>query len=121
MNLGVSLLLVAPGELPAALVAAERLFAGVGAHVGRQMIAPREGPHADPALERLLTGVDAYVSGELVAPRESPVAAVDRAGVRSLVDRRFAGSVGVLSGLDGNQPERHGALLVDLGEDLMAF
>lgn len=40
MDFGVALLLVASGELPAALVAAEWLLAGVRAHVCRQMVTP---------------------------------------------------------------------------------
>ena len=70
------------------------------------MVAPGEGTHADTALERLLTGVYANVPGELVAAGEPAVAAVHGASVRSLVDRRFARSIRILSWFHRDQPER---------------
>lgn len=117
----VALLLVAPGELATALITAERFLTGVRAHVGSQVIAPRERAHADATLERLLASVDADVPGELVTARESPITAINRASVRSLVDRRFARPIRILSWLHGNQPERYRALLVNLRENLVAL
>lgn len=116
-----SLLLVAPGELPAADVAGERFFAGVRSDVRGEVVGSGEGPHAYPALKRLLTGVDPDVSGELVGPGESPVAVFHRTSVRSLVHRRFARPVRVLPRFDWDEFEWYWGLLVDLREDLVAF
>lgn len=119
--LRVPLLLVAPGELASALVAAERLLAGVRSDVGRQVVAPGERSHANATLERLLAGVNSNVPGELVAPGEPPVAPVDGAGVRTLVDRSLARSIRILSRLYRDEPERQSALLVNLREDLVTL
>lgn len=121
VHLGVPLLLVASGELSAALITAERLLAGVSPDVGSEMVAPGEGAHADPTLEWLLPGVDAYVSRELVAAGEPAIATVHGACVRSLVHRRFARSIRVLARLHWNQPERQSALLIHLREDLVSL
>lgn len=99
-----SLPLVAPGELPATEVAGEGLLPSVRADVRGEVVAAAEVAHADPTLERLVSSVDADVSGQFVRAGEAPVAALRRAGVRPLVDGRFAGSVRVLSGpQDGPQ------------------
>lgn len=119
--LGVPLLLVAPREFPAALVAAERLLAGVRAHVGRQMIAARERSHANATLEGLLPRVNSYVPRELVAPGESAIAAVHRAGIGPLVHGRLARAIWILSRLHRHQPQRQRALLIDLRQDLVAL
>lgn len=66
VNLHVPPPLVAPGELPPALVAGERFLAGVRADVGGQVVAAAEVSHADAALERLVAGVDAQVPAQLV-------------------------------------------------------
>lgn len=121
VDLGVAFLLVRAGELAAADVAGEGFFAGVGADVGREVVGPAEGAHTDPALERFLAGVDPDMSGEFVGPREPPVAVFDGAGVRAFVNGGFAGAVRVLAGLHRDELERHGALLVDLVQDLVPF
>lgn len=106
MDLGVAFLLVAPGELTAALITAERFLTGVRAHVSSQVIASRERAHADATLERLLPGVNANVPSKFVAAREPTVTALHRAGIGSLVYRRLAGSIRVLARLHRHQPER---------------
>lgn len=121
VHLRVTLLLVAPGELSAALITAERFLAGVRTYMGGEVVAARERAHADATLERFLSGVNAYVPRELVAPREPSIAAVDRAGVRPLVDRRFARSIRIFARLHGHQSERQGALLIDLRQDLVTL
>lgn len=121
VHLGVSLLLVAPCELAAALITAERLLAGVRPNVGGQVVAPGEGAHADATLKGLLTSVDADVPRQFVAAREPAVATVYGAGVGSLVNWGLAGSVRILPGLHGDQSERQSALLVYLREDLVAL
>lgn len=105
VHLRVALLLVAPCELSAALITAERFLTGVRAHVGSQVVTPRERAHADATLERLLPGVNANMPGEFVAAGEPAVAAVHWAGVGPLMDRRFARSVWVLSRLHRHQSE----------------
>lgn len=90
--------LVAAGELPPALVAGERLLAGVRADVGGEVVAAAEVPHADAALEGFVAGVDAQVSAQLVRAGEPAVAALRRARVRPLVDGGLARSVRVLPG-----------------------
>lgn len=106
MYLRMALLLIAPGELSAALITAKGFFAGVCAHVSGQVIAPRERAHADATLERFLPGMDAYVPGKLVAAGEPAIAAVHRTGVGPLVDRRLARSIRILSWLHGDQAKR---------------
>lgn len=121
VDFGVPLLLVAPRELSAALITAERFLAGVRSHVGGEVVAPRERAHADATLERLLARVDADVPGELVAAGEPAVATVHGASVRPLVHRRFARSIRVLARLHRDQPERQRALLVNLRENLVSL
>jgi len=53
-DLGVAFLLVGAGELAAAGVAGEGLFARVRPYVRRQVIGAREAAHANAALERFL-------------------------------------------------------------------
>lgn len=114
-----SLALVASGKLASALAAGEWLLAGVRADVCGQVVAAAEAAHADATLEGLLAGVHAHVPRQLVRAGEAPFAAVGRAGVRTLVWRRFAlpasgglpGPTGPGKvGLDG------GALWLDLGK-----
>lgn len=121
VDFGVPLLLVAPRELSAALITAERFLAGVRSHVGGEVVAPRERAHADATLERLLARMDADVPGELVAAGEPAVATVHGASVRPLVHRRFARSIRVLARLHRDQPERQRALLVNLRENLVSL
>lgn len=121
VDLGVAFLLVGSGKLAAADVAGEGFLAGVGADVGGEVVRAAEGSHADPALEGFLAGVDPDMSGEFVRSRESSVAVFDGAGVRSLVNGRFAGPVRVLAGLHWDKLQWHGALLVHLVQDLVTL
>lgn len=98
MNLGVSLSLVAPGELAATEIAGERLFTRVRADVRSEVVATAEVPHAYAALERFVSCVDANVPCQFVRAGETPVAALRRARVGPLVDGRLAWSVRVLAG-----------------------
>lgn len=68
VHLGVPLLLVGPGELAAADVAAEGFLPRVRADVRRQVVRPRERAHTDAALEWLLTRVDADVPADTQTP-----------------------------------------------------
>lgn len=121
VDFGVPLLLVAPRELSAALITAERFLARVRSHVSGEMVAPRERAHADATLERLLARVDTDMPGELVAAGEPAVAPVHGASVRPLVHRRFTRSIRVLARLHRDQPERQRALLVNLRENLVSL
>ena len=58
--------LVAPRELPPALLAGEGFLAGVRADVSGEVVAAAEVPHADAALKGFVAGVDAQVSAQLV-------------------------------------------------------
>jgi len=84
VDLGMTLSFVAPREPAPAHVARERLFAGVGAQVRRQVVAAAERARAHLALERLLTRVDPHVTRQLVAAREAAFAERHRADVRPL-------------------------------------
>lgn len=117
----VPFLLVGPRKLAPAHIARERLLARVRPHVRRQVIRPTERPHANTALERLLSRVYPDVPRQFVRPREASVAPVHGTSVWALVDGSLARSIGVLSRFDGDEPQRLGALLVDLGEDLVAL
>ena len=121
MNLGVSLLLVRPGELPTTDITGERLLPGVSPDVRGEVVAPAEGPHADPALEGLLARVDADVAGQLVGTGEPPFALGHGTRVRPLVDGGLARPVGVLAGANRDEADRQLALLVDLGKDLVSL
>lgn len=90
--------LVAPGELPPALVAGEGFLPGVRADVGGEVVAAAEVPHADTALEGFVAGVDAKVPAQLVRPGEPAVTALRGARVRPLVDGRLTRPVRVLPG-----------------------
>ena len=90
MNLGVTFLLVAARELPAAIVAAERFLAGVRASVCGQVIAAAERAMADVAHEWLLTGVNADVTCEFIGTRKAAIAVGRRTLVRSFVHRDLA-------------------------------
>ncbi|TNN74315.1 hypothetical protein EYF80_015558 [Liparis tanakae] len=105
VNLCVSLSLVAPGKLASTELTGEGLLARVRADVCGQVVAPTEGAHAYSALEGFVTCVDAEVARELVRAREASVAVLRRTGVGPLVDRGFAGAVGVLPRSDGFEGE----------------
>lgn len=66
MNLHVSPPLIAPGKLPATVLAGERLFASVRADVRGQVVTAAETAHADAALERFVAGMDAEVTTQLI-------------------------------------------------------
>lgn len=115
VDLGVPLALVTACELASALIAGERLLAGVRADVRGQVITAAEAAHADAALEWLLACVHTHVARQLVGSGEAAVAAVGGAGVRTLVRRRLAltacggfpapagfGELGVVGGARGS-------------------
>lgn len=101
VHFAVSLLFIAAGEAPSAGVTGEGFLSRMCADVGGEVVAAAEAAHADAALEGFVARVDAQVPGELVGAREAAVAALGRAGVGPLVQRGFAGPVGVFAGPDG--------------------
>ena len=115
------LLLVGTRELAGTDVTAEGLLARVCADVCGEVVGAREGPHAYPTLEGFLSCVDADVSRQLVRSGKPTVTVLYGAGVGSLVHRRFAGAVGVLAWLDGDQLEGQLCGLVHLRQDLMTL
>lgn len=119
VHLGVSLTLVAPGELASTELAGEGLLARVRADVCGQVVAAAKGAHADATLKGFVTCVDAQVARQFVGAGEPPVAVLRRAGVRTLVHGGFAGAVGVLPGSDGLEGEGLGWRVV-LGVVLLA-
>lgn len=112
VHLGVTLALIAASELASAEVAGERFLAGVRADVRGQVVAAAERAHADTALEGLVACVDAQVARKLVRAREAPVAVLGRARVGTLVHRRLARPVRVLSRADGFKGESLGLVVV---------
>lgn len=96
VDLGMPFALIAAGELASALAAGERLLAGVRADVCGQVVAAAEATHADAALKWFLASVHAHVARQLIRAGEAAVAALGRAGVRTLMGRCLA-----LSACDG--------------------
>lgn len=97
--------LVTPGKLAAAVVTGERLLARVGADVGSEVVAAAEVAHANPTLEGLVSRVDSDVSGQLVRAGEAAVTAFCWARVGPLVHWGLARPVGVLA-RPQNGPQR---------------
>lgn len=66
VDLGMSLALIAAGELASALGTGERLLAGVRTDVGGQVVTAAEATHADATLEWLVARVHAHVACQLI-------------------------------------------------------
>lgn len=88
---------ITPGKLSSTVVAGEGFFSSVCPDVRSEVVAATETAHADPTLEGFVPCVDPNVSAQLVRPREPPIAALCWARVWSLMDRRFAWEVWILS------------------------
>lgn len=85
VDLGVPLALVAAGKLASTLTAGEWFLPGVCANVCGQVVTAAEAAHADAALERLLTRVHAHMARQFIRTGEAAVAAICRAGIRTLM------------------------------------
>lgn len=106
VDLGMPFALITAGELASALTAGERLLASVCADVRGQVVAAAEATHADAALKRFLASVHADMARQLIGAREAAIAALRRAGVRTLMGRRLA--LSACNGFPG--PARFGQL-----------
>lgn len=90
VDLGMPFALITAGELASALAAGEWLLASVRADMRGQVVAAAKATHADAALKRFLSGVHAHMACQLIGAREAAIAALRRAGVRTLMGWRLA-------------------------------
>uniref|UniRef100_T1IK86 Uncharacterized protein n=1 Tax=Strigamia maritima TaxID=126957 RepID=T1IK86_STRMM len=121
MHFRMSLLLIAPRELPSTNIARKRFLPRMSPNMRGQMVTPTKRPHANPTLKRFLPRMNPNMPREFVAATKPPVAALDRTRVRPFVHRRLARPVRVLPRLDRQQFQRHRTLLIHLTEDLVTL
>ena len=114
MNFGVAFLFIRSGKPPATNITSEWFFPRMGTNVGCEMVTSGKGAHADATLEGFLTRVNSNVTSELIWARKAPVAVGDGTSVGSLMQRGFAGAIGVLPGPHWYKSNGYCTLLVHL-------